>query len=125
MEKTFGNCACKCKKTTGEGYSNNAPLDLIAENSDYSNLVRKQLDLINEHRQKTKIVVCCGTFPLAKKIFKPDSVELLSTGREFFVIGKCVFLQGDHPSRPYVAHEKLYNDFKKTFSEMKIKEATI
>lgn len=107
------------KKTTGEGSSENAPLDPIAENSEYAALLRQQFEFVRAHSQKTKTVVCCGTFSLAKKIFAPTNVETLSTGKQFFVINNCVFLQGDHPSRRYVAHKKLYNDFKESFSALR------
>lgn len=97
------------KKTTGEGTSKNAPLDIITTNEEYSGIIREQIKIINRHPQKISLVVCCGTFELAKKLYETDDLKVIALmcGANCFINSEGIlFVEFIHPSQ-YGAAAKL------------------
>lgn len=105
------------KKTTGATTSDETLLNSIADDEKYSELIREQFRILNEHKQKIKIVVCCGTFEQAQKIFAPTTYDH-SANDSYFTANGYVFLKSDHPSRPFVKHEAMYNKFRELYSAL-------
>lgn len=92
------------KKTTGEANSANAPLQEIVQNSNYANIIKKEIKIINEHSQKIKMVICGGTFDYAKIIYDikddNDKLSVLECGAHCFENDEGIlFIEFIHPTQ--------------------------
>lgn len=127
-EKCGGNLAeialINIKKTAGEGTSDGAPLDIIAKDEEYSQIIRDEINAIKKVG-KISLVICGGTFDLAKKIYKVNTrkkeVSSMDCGAEYFVKDDVVFLSFVHPS-VRCGKEVAYAYAQVVFSEAKQKK---
>lgn len=123
------------KKTTGEGTSENAPIDAIindeADESNYGLLIKKEIALINSHFKKIRIVICGGTFKWAQNLYqvKPNNVKPLDCGARYFYEPslRTIFLEFIHPTQYGTAAkvEITYAYAQAVFAELRRREPSV